>query len=79
MQPLHDILQIAGIGLIGAATAILIKSQTVLHDVSHAVTRLETAITQLRHEVRHLRNTVRNLRHHTNPPRPRNPQPLLPH
>lgn len=59
---LESIVQVAGVGLMGIATAILAKAQSLLHDVSQTLERFSTTVQDFRDEVRDLRAEVRELR-----------------
>ena len=62
MNGLTEMMQIAGVGLMGVATAILVKSQAILHDVTQTLMKFETTVAEFRDEVRDLRAEVRELR-----------------
>lgn len=62
MNGLEDLMQVAGVGLMGVATAILVKSQSILHDVTKTLMKFETTVAEFRDEVRDLRAEVRELR-----------------
>lgn len=64
MDGLTDLMQMAGVALMGVATAILVKSQAILHDVTQTLMKFEATVAEFRDEVRDLRAEVRELREH---------------
>ena len=62
MNTMESLMQVAGVGLMGVATAILVKSQAILHDVTQTLMKFETTVGEFRDEVRDLRAEVRELR-----------------
>ena len=59
---METFMQIAGVGLMGIATAILAKAQTLMGETSDMLKRFSESIQDFRDEVRDLRAEVRELR-----------------